>query len=84
MVDESKKLLFSMLLLLLSLATFILKCIDGNELISQYSRNGTVKGKDQISDLFSGVIFMMYNGLKIGCDLPYSDWFINQVTYWDF
>ena len=59
------------------------KCIEAGKLIEEYSTNqpGAVSGVDQLNKLFSKIVFMMYNRMKIGCDLPYSNWFIDKIFY---
>ena len=41
--------------------------------------NDFVTGIEQLNGLSTQVIFMMYNKMKIGCDLPYTNWFIDRI-----
>jgi len=58
-----------------------LKCIQPKRLIKQYADpfSNMVIGMEAINSLFSELIYMMFLRMKIGCDLPYSNWFINQI-----
>ena len=60
---------------------FYLKCIDPNRLIQRYSEKSSnlVVGKEAINNLISELIYMMFLRMKIGCDLPYSNWFIDEL-----
>ncbi len=57
------------------------KCIDGKNLVKTYSSgsNDYVTGVEQLNGLASQLVFMMYNKMKIGCDLPYTNWFIDRI-----
>lgn len=61
----------------------IIKCIEASKLVEEYSNGqpGIVSGIDPINKLFSKFIYMVYNRMKIGCDLPYSNWFIDKIFY---
>jgi hypothetical protein len=38
-----------------------------------------VNATDAISSLFGDLTYMMYNRMRIGCELPYSNFFIDEV-----
>lgn len=61
---------------------FILKCIDGKFLIAKYknnNRNNSVQGSSQLDNLFADIVYMLYNNVKLGCETPHTNWFMDQL-----
>jgi hypothetical protein len=54
------------------------KCIEADYIIEKYSNNATVN-EQLASDISSEIIYMMFMKMKIGCRLPYSNWFMDEI-----
>ena len=78
---ETKRFLYRCKYIIDLIATFILlKCIDGKYLVMKYQNQpNLVQGASRLNGLYSDIIYMMYNNMRLGCDMPYSNWFINQL-----
>lgn len=38
-----------------------------------------LNSSQEINELFSEIVFKLFRGMKIGCDLPYRNWFVDQL-----
>lgn len=47
----------------------------------KYSKNGSnfLNSSEEINGLISEIVFKLFNRMKIGCDLPYQNWFVDQL-----
>ncbi|CAF0720855.1 unnamed protein product [Brachionus calyciflorus] len=56
-------------------------CIDPYLVAKKYSTDlsGILEKNEQINDVFSEVIYKMFKRMKIGCDFPYQNWFVDQL-----
>ncbi len=59
---------------------FFIKCIDAKTLISKYkSSENDIWNTELTSQISSDIVSSLYNDAPIGCDYPYSSWFIDQL-----
>jgi hypothetical protein len=66
-----------------------LQCIEADDLVSKFSTGSNsssnsnsdvaVNDIDSIDNIFGDLIYMMYSQMKIGCALPYSNFFIDEI-----